>query len=89
VGGYVAYASRASEGLQNQGWKDSEDSMLLRDGTRAAPPIAPCEVQGYVYDAYLRTAALAERAWGDVLLAAELRQEAAVLKERFELDFWM
>jgi glycogen debranching enzyme len=46
-------------------------------------------VQGYVYDAYLRTAALAERAWGDVLLAAELRQEAAVLKERFELDFWM
>jgi glycogen debranching enzyme len=89
VGGYVAYASRASEGLQNQGWKDSEDSMLLRDGTRAAPPIAPCEVQGYVYDAYLRTAALAERAWGDALLAAELRQEAAVLKELFELDFWM
>ena len=36
VGGYVAYASRASEGLQNQGWKNSEDSMLLHDGTRAA-----------------------------------------------------
>jgi glycogen debranching enzyme len=89
VDGYVAYASRTSEGLQNQGWKDSEDSMLFRDGTRAAPPIAPCEVQGYVYDAYLRTAGLAERVWGDALLAAELREEAAVLKERFELDFWM
>ncbi|HEX2181552.1 MAG TPA: glycogen debranching N-terminal domain-containing protein [Rubrobacteraceae bacterium] len=89
VGGYVAYASHTPAGLQNQGWKDSEDSMLFRDGTRAAPPIAPCEVQGYVYDAYLRTAALAERVWGDALLAAELRGEAALLKERFELDFWM
>ena len=63
--------------------------MLHRDGTRAAPPIAPWGLQGYVYSAYPRTAALAERAWSGVLVAAELRQEAAVLKERFELDFWM
>ncbi|HEU4493941.1 MAG TPA: glycogen debranching N-terminal domain-containing protein [Rubrobacteraceae bacterium] len=87
--GYVAYAARSTAGLANQGWKDSEDSMLFRDGTRAASPIAPCEVQGYVYDAYLRTAELAARVWSDASLAAELREEAAVLKERFEVDFWM
>ena len=63
--------------------------MLFRDGTCAGAPIAPCEVQGYVYDAFLRTAELAERVWGDARLAAELGEEAAVLRERFDLDFWM
>jgi glycogen debranching enzyme len=89
TGGYVAYAPRSSAGLANQGWKDSEDSMLFRDGTRAAPPIAPCEVQGYVYDALLRTAELAWRVWSDAALAVKLEAEAAGLKERFEVDFWM
>ena len=88
-GGYVAYATRSTAGLANQGWKDSEDSMLFHDGTRARPPIAPCEVQGYVYDAYLRTAELAETIWGDQSLAAELESAAADLKESFDRDFWM
>jgi glycogen debranching enzyme len=43
--------------------------MLFRDGTRAGVPIAPCEVQGYVYDVYLRTAELARAIWGDETLA--------------------
>jgi glycogen debranching enzyme len=89
VSGYVAYATRSTAGLENHGWRDHEDSMLFRDGTRAGPPVAPCEVQGYVYDAFLRTAELAERVWGDARLAAELVEEAAVLRERFDLDFWM
>jgi glycogen debranching enzyme len=89
VSGYVAYATRSTAGLKNHGWRDHEDSMLFRDGTYAEAPIAPCEIQGYVYDAFLRTAELAERVWGDARLAAELREEAAVLRERFDLDFWM
>lgn len=89
VNGYVAYHGRSTAGLKNQSWKDSDDSMLFRDGTRAEGPIAPVEVQGYVYDALLRTAGLAETVWKDTALAAELRERAADLKERFDRDFWM
>ena len=40
VNGYVAYDARSPAGLQNQGWKDSADSMLFRDGSRAEPSFA-------------------------------------------------
>jgi glycogen debranching enzyme len=87
--GYVAYATRSTEGLQNLGWKDSDDSMLFRDGRRAEAPIAPCEVQGYVYDAFVRSAELAERVWEDKEFAERLRAEARDLRARFDRDFWM
>jgi glycogen debranching enzyme len=87
VNSYVAYATRSSAGLENHGWKDRANSVLFRDGTRAEAPIAPCEVQGYVYDAYLRTAEHAERAWGDRSLAVKLRAEALALRESFDRDF--
>ena len=89
VNGYVAYETRSTGGLQNQGWKDSDDSMLFRDGARAEGPIAPCEIQGYVHDALLRAAGLAETVWGDERLARDLRERAADLKVRFDRDFWM
>ena len=89
VEGYVAYATRSSAGLKNHGWKDSANSVLFRDGSRARGPIAPCEVQGYVYDACRRSAELAELVWEDEELARELRTEAETLKERFDRDFWM
>jgi glycogen debranching enzyme len=89
IGGYVAYATRSPAGLQNHGWKDSVNSVLFRDGSRAEGPIAPCEVQGYVYDAYRRSAELAELVWEDEELARELRAEADTLKERFDRDFWI
>jgi glycogen debranching enzyme len=63
--------------------------FLFADGSRAEPPIAPCEVQGYVYDAWLRTAEVAERLWGDRVLAGELREKAGELRERFNQDFWI
>lgn len=89
INGYVAYETRSTGGLQNQGWKDSEGSMLFRDGTRAEGPIALCEVQGYVYDAFLRIAGLAETVWDDERLAADLRERAGDLRLRFDQDFWM
>ena len=54
----------------------------------AEPPIAPCEVQGYVYDAKLRTAELAREVWRDRTLAERLEREAAELKQRFDEAFW-
>jgi glycogen debranching enzyme len=87
--GYVDYIMRSRAGLENQGWKDSFNSVLFSDGSLAEPPIALCEVQGYVYDAWLRTADLARRVWGDEDLAGELLHMAEELKERFNEDFWM
>jgi glycogen debranching enzyme len=87
--GYVDYIKRSRAGLDNQGWKDSYNAVLFSDGTLAEPPIALCEVQGYVYDAWLRTAELAERVWRDKSLAQELRHRAKKLKQRFNEDFWM
>ena len=52
-------------------------------------PIAPCEVQGYVFNALLRTAELAENVWGDAALTEESEAAAAALRDRFERDFWM
>jgi glycogen debranching enzyme len=89
VNGYVAYEARSPAGLKNLSWKDSDDSMLFRDGRRARGKIAPVEVQGYVYDALLGAAELAEKAWGDAHLGVDLRARAADLRARFDRDFWM
>jgi glycogen debranching enzyme len=77
-----------SHGLVNQGWKDSANAIVFADGRLAKPPIALCEVQGYVYAAYLARAALARRA-GDDDRARECEHRARALRERFDRDFWM
>ena len=86
--GYVEYQRTSDRGLQNQGWKDSWDSIHFVDGTLAATPIALCEVQGYVYGAYLARAHLARRR-GNGALAASYTARAAELKARFNRDFWL
>ena len=86
--GFVEYLRRSPKGLANQGWKDSWDANMHRDGTVAKPPIALCEVQGYVYDAKYRMASLV-RAFGDTKTADRLKKEAAELAKRFEKAFWM
>jgi glycogen debranching enzyme len=86
--GFVEYKKRSPGGLDNQSWKDSGDSMRFSDGRIAEPPIAPCEVQGYVYDAKVRTAELAREVWRDRALAERLDRDAAELKGRFDEAFW-
>jgi glycogen debranching enzyme len=87
--GFVEYQRRSPRGLVNQSWKDSGDSQRFAEGTLAEPPIAPAEVQGYVYDAKLRIAELARRAWDDDDLAERLEREAAELRARFDAAFWV
>src|SRR5262245_20574953 len=79
--GFIEYQTRSSQGLGNQCWKDSWDGVQFSDGRIPYLPIATCELQGYVYDAKLRVAELAERLMGDAGLAARLRSEAAVLRD--------
>ncbi len=85
--GLVEYAKRSPQGLQQQGWKDSDDSVFHADGRDAPPPIALCEVQGYVYWAKREAARLARR-FGETTLAERLEAEAESLKRRFDRAFW-
>jgi glycogen debranching enzyme len=86
--GFVEYRRRTERGLANQSWKDSGDSQRFADGRIAEPPIAPVEVQGYVYDAKRRTAELARQVWRDRDLADRLEREADELHDRFNKAFW-
>ena len=86
--GFVEYKRRSERGLVNQSWKDSGDSQRFYDGRLAEAPIAPGEVQGYVYDAKQRMAEVAREVWGDAELADRLEAEAAELQKRFDEAFW-
>lgn len=85
--GFVEYIRRSPRGLVNQGWKDSWDAIMHRNGTVARAPVALAEVQGYVYDAKYRMSSLL-RAFGDVSRADKLKREAIELAKRFEKAFW-
>jgi glycogen debranching enzyme len=85
--GFIEYARQSADGLTQQGWKDSHDSVFHADGTLAAGPIALCEVQGYVYAAKRGAATLAA-AIGQPHRAAELERAAEALRQRFEAAFW-
>jgi glycogen debranching enzyme len=87
--GLTEYARRARRGIRHQSWKDSDASMVFRDGTFAQTPIASAEAQGYVYDAKLRVAELARRVWDDEDTAARLEREALALRARFNDAFWV
>jgi len=79
--------------IQNQGWKDSGDSIrhvLNPKGLLSDPeyPIALAEVQGYVYKAYMLMSEIYEE-FGDEYKANNLIKEAVELKYRFNEDFWL
>jgi len=89
--GYIEYHKRSnsSQGLNNQCWKDSWNSMLFSDGHMAQSPMAAVEIQGYQYRARLCVAELAETVWNDTTLAQKLNQQADTLKKKFNRDFWI
>ncbi len=86
--GFVEYLSRSKGGVQNQGWKDSGDAIVYPDGSQVEPPIALCEVQGYVYEAWQRAADIYE-VWGERERSQKLRSKAKNLYQQFNDCFWM
>lgn len=87
-GGYIRYGYDVNHTLGNQGWKDSGDCIVRRDGSLAVGPIALCEVQSYLYEAWNKLAQVFDRN-GNIDKALELRARAATLKASFEKDFWL
>jgi len=85
--GFVEYGRRNKEGLANQGWKDSFDSVFHADGQLAEGPIALCEVQAYAYGARRAGAAIARRL-GHGPRATRLDAQADRLRVEFNDKFW-
>jgi glycogen debranching enzyme len=85
--GFLACATRSRQGLQNQTWKDSDDSLLYEDGSPVPQPAATCEEQALAYAARI--------AFAEVLQAFDRREDAArllrmarELRQRFNERFW-
>ena len=85
--GFLEYERYGAEGLENQGWKDSWNSIFHADGELANGPIATVEVQAYAYRARRDMAAVLGDL-GDEGEAEALRGKAEALRERFEADMW-
>lgn len=86
--GYLEYETQSAIGPTHQGWKDSGDAMVHRDGTTARGPIATCELQGYWYAAQQMMAILSW-ALGEQGDAKAYWHAARDLKERFNRDWWV
>jgi len=85
--GFLEYGRRSKDGLIQQGWKDSNDSVFHADGELATGPVALVEVQAYKYAALLGMAEL-----GELLerpdIAEPARASAEQLRERFDAAFF-
>ncbi|MCK4260155.1 MAG: amylo-alpha-1,6-glucosidase [Halanaerobiales bacterium] len=86
--GYLEYVRSTESGLINQGWKDSRDCLVFKDGIAAQAPIALCEVQGYIYHAKKHISRIF-KVLGDEELSEKLYNQAEKLKEKFNKEFWM
>jgi len=85
--GFQEYQTRSTAGYENMAWKDSGDSVMYPDGTLVRGPKALCELQGYVYDAWLRMAEIYDEL-DNKRRASQLRKKAALLFKKFNEVFW-
>ncbi|MBF2063604.1 MAG: amylo-alpha-1,6-glucosidase [Calothrix sp. C42_A2020_038] len=85
--GFQEYQKRSQDGIENQAWKDSGDAVVYPDGSQVKAPKALCELQGYVFDAWMRMSEVFD-VLSDSQFASELRSKAAKLQSQFEEIFW-
>ena len=85
--GFQEYRTRSPQGYENMGWKDAVDAVVYPDGRQVRQPKALCELQGYVFDAWLRMAEVFD-ALAEPERAAGLRAKARALRAAFEAKFW-
>jgi glycogen debranching enzyme len=85
--GLQEYQTRSTAGYENMSWKDSGDAVMYPDGTLVRGPKALCELQGYVYDAWLRMAEIYDEL-DNKRSANALRKKATDLFKKFNDAFW-
>ena len=85
--GFQEYQTRSPAGYENMAWKDADDAVRHADGSLVQGPKALCELQAYVYAAWVRMAEIYD-ALGDAAAAVRLRGKAQTLFDRFNAEFW-
>jgi glycogen debranching enzyme len=85
--GFQEYKTRSKEGYENMCWKDSGDAIVYPDGSQVKQPKALCELQGYVFDAWIRMAEIFD-VLGESKRAQDLRKKAHKLQDQFAERFW-
>jgi glycogen debranching enzyme len=85
--GFQEYQTRSPVGYENMGWKDAGDAIVYPDGSLVKGPKALCELQGYVYRAWIGMAEIFD-ALGKRDRAQKLRAKARDLFARFNEVFW-
>src|SRR5262249_22817180 len=85
--GFLEYMKKSKTGLDNQGWKDSHDSVMYQNGELASPPIKLCEVQAYAYRALAAASGLA-LVLGQNDYAQELSSASKRIQALFLQFFW-
>jgi glycogen debranching enzyme len=86
--GFQEYKTFSTQGYENMGWKDAGEAVVYPDGSIVPQPKALCELQGYVYDAWLGMAELYD-ALGHPDRSAHLRERANALRTAFDQAFWL
>ena len=86
--GFLESQTRSPHGLQNQGWKDSDEAIRYPDGRNVDAPVATVEEQAFYAMALERMAA--------ILVALEEDEEAdrylvraEALRRRWHQAFWL
>ncbi|MEO9190510.1 MAG: glycogen debranching N-terminal domain-containing protein [Acetobacteraceae bacterium] len=85
--GFQEYQTRSPAGYDNMSWKDAGDAVRYADGTPVKGPKALCELQGYVYAAWLGMAEVFDFL-GKRDRAKTLRDKAQRLFDHFNEAFW-
>src|SRR5690606_41678024 len=85
---FVTYQQEAEQGLPNQGWKDSANSIVNENGDLATAPIALIEVQGYISYAKQGLAEIFAKL-NQHERSQLLKQQAEQLEEQIVQYFWM
>jgi glycogen debranching enzyme len=86
--GFLESFSRAPDGLQNQGWKDSNEAIRYPDGGNVSPPVATVEEQAFHILALERMAEILV-ALEDDDKAGRFLDRAFNLRRRWHDAFWL
>jgi glycogen debranching enzyme len=86
--GFLEYETRSEEGLKNESWKDSTESIRYADGRQVENPLAPVEEQAFHIAALERLAEIC-LALGEAGEADELLARASQLRGRWHEAYWL
>ena len=87
--GFLEYDSTSTDGLKNQGWKDSDEAIRYPDGTIVENPISTVEEQAFHYIALQRMAEILVGLDEPQERADALLRRATALRAAWHDAFWL